>query len=173
MRGRKRIPDETKKVIGTIRPDRMNPNAPTPDPDPPRAPEWLPRRAVEIFAALATRLDLQLLASKSHTEMLALAAMRLHEVEKFTEVLEREGYTYATKSTTTQREAKGSKGKQVTKKETKTMMRARPEVALRSEAARHAQSLLAEFGLSPATVGKVSRLANPDGMGANPFGKLG
>jgi P27 family predicted phage terminase small subunit len=168
LKGRKRTPDVTKKIIGTIRPDRVNLNAPTPDPDAPRAPEWLPRRAVEIFAALATRLDLQQLASKSHTEMLALAAMRLHEVEKFTEVLEREGYTYATKTTTTK---KGGKGKP--KQETKTMMRARPEIALRSEAARHAQSLLAEFGLSPATLGKVSRQPNPDGMGTNPFSKLG
>jgi len=173
VKGRKRTPDATKKIIGTIRPDRVNPNAPTPDPDAPRAPEWLPRRAVEIFAALATRLDLQQLASKSHTEMLALAAMRLHEVEKFTEVLEREGYTYASKTTTTKTASTKKGGKSTPKRETKTMMRARPEVALRSEAARHAQSLLAEFGLSPATLGKVSRQPNPDGMGSNPFSKLG
>jgi P27 family predicted phage terminase small subunit len=36
------------------------------------------------------------------------------------------------------------------------MIRARPEVAMRNEAMRHAQSLLSEFGLSPSARSKVS-----------------
>ena len=139
MRGRKRTPLESKRVIGTIRPDRLNPGAPVPEPELPRAPDWLPKRACEIFGVLTTRLDLQRIASKSHTEMLAMAALRLCEVEQYTEVLETEGVTY---------EAETKVGG--------IMLRARPEAALRSEALRHAHALLAEFGLSPATVSKVT-----------------
>jgi len=152
MKGRKRTPERHKVLIGTIRPDRQNLAAPVPDPELPRAPEWLPRRACEIFGTLTARLDMQQLASKSHTEMLSLLALRMYEVEKYTEIIEREGATYESAS-----ESGG------------TMHRARPEVALRNEAARHAQSLAAEFGMSPATIQKVSRMGGVPGKAGNPF----
>jgi P27 family predicted phage terminase small subunit len=49
------------------------------------------------------------------------------------------------------------------------MARARPEVGMRSEAMRHAQSLLSEFGLTPSARSKVSagQLAED-----NPFAAL-
>jgi P27 family predicted phage terminase small subunit len=87
---------------------------------------------------LVRQLDEQHYASDSHSRMLGLAAMKLLEVEKLTEVIDKEGYSYETTGTTGQ-----------------TMIKARPEVILRSEATRHAQSLLAEFGLSAASVSKV------------------
>ena len=82
---------------------------------------------------------MQRIASRSHTEMLAMAALRLYEVERYTAVIERKRPTY---------ESRTQQGGR--------MIRARPEVALRSEALRHAHALLAEFGLSPATVSKVT-----------------
>jgi len=107
--------------------------------DLPRAPAYLSKRATEIFGRLVGRLDSQKLASSSHTEMLGLAAMRLAEVEALTELLESEGVSYETKTISGER-----------------MVKARPEVAMRSEAARHAHALLVEFGQSPAAANKVT-----------------
>jgi P27 family predicted phage terminase small subunit len=107
--------------------------------DLPRAPAYLSKRAAEIFGRLVGRLDAQKLASSSHTEMLGLAAMRLAEVEECTEILEREGVSYETVTVSGGR-----------------MVKARPEVAMRSEAARHAHALLVEFGQSPAAANKVT-----------------
>jgi len=154
VKGRKRTPDKHKALIGTIRPDRQNANAPEPDPELPRAPSWLPRRACEIFGVLTARLDMQDLASKSHTEMLAMWALRQYEIEVYSEVIEREGATY--ESVTEQ----GG-----------VMHRARPEVALRNEAMRHAQSLAAEFGQSPAMCQKVSRMGDVAAKVGNAFAK--
>jgi P27 family predicted phage terminase small subunit len=82
----------------------------------------------------------------------ALAAMRLSEVKQCSKVIAKQGPTYETTST------QGA-----------LVVKARPEVAQRSEAARHAQSLLAEFGLSPASATKVSV---PKKNPANPFAKM-
>jgi P27 family predicted phage terminase small subunit len=49
------------------------------------------------------------------------------------------------------------------------MIRARPEVAMRNEAMRHAQALLSEFGLSPSARSKVSAGKPAE---ANPFDAL-
>jgi P27 family predicted phage terminase small subunit len=77
--------------------------------------------------------------SASWTEVLAAAAIRQCEVVQLTEVIDEHGYTYETVNTG------GS-----------VMVRARPEVAQRSEAHRHLQSLLAELGLTPAARSKVT-----------------
>jgi len=71
--------------------------------------------------------------------MLAMLASRLEEIEICTIVIEDSGRVYA--STTTLERKDGSVVEKV-------MIRARPEVAMRNEAMRHAQSLLVEFGLS-------------------------
>ena len=137
MKGRKRKPEAQKAIVGTIRPDRSNPDAPTPELELPRAPDWLPKRACELFGILTTRLDMQQLASKSHTETLALWALRLYEVEVCTAVIEEKGQSYTTEN---------------------GMQRPRPEVSQRDQAARHAQALATEFGQTMASVTKVSRL---------------
>jgi P27 family predicted phage terminase small subunit len=49
------------------------------------------------------------------------------------------------------------------------MARARPEVGMRSEAMRHAQSLLSEFGLTPSARSKVSAAQLTED---NPFAAL-
>lgn len=68
-----------------------------------------------------------------------MLASRLEEIEICTAVIEDSGRTYATTATS------GDK-----------LIRARPAVAMRNESMRHAQSLLAEFGLTPASRSKVS-----------------
>jgi P27 family predicted phage terminase small subunit len=139
VRGRKPRPDNVVQLHGNPGKRPRNRRQPKASGDLPRAPAYLSKRATEIFGRLVGRLDAQKLASSSHTEMLGLAAMRLAEVEELTEVIESEGVSY--ESTTV---AGG------------TMIKARPEVAMRSEAARHAHALLVEFGQSPAAANKVT-----------------
>lgn len=83
-------------------------------------------------------------ASASHTESLALAAWRLDQVEQCEKVIAELGFTY---------ETEGRNGS--------SMLRARPEVALQADAARHLQSLLCEFGLTPSSATKVQVPGKP------------
>lgn len=149
MAGRKKIPDHIKVVQGTDRPDRMNPDAPEPSPGVAVAPEWLNERAAEIFARLSAILDGMGIASPDDVDNLAMLAKRLEDIEILTVQIEDSGYTYKTEA---------------------GLVKANPAVGQRSDAMRHAQSLLAEFGLSPAARAKVSAGKPKE---ENPFGALG
>lgn len=148
----KRTPDHLKVISGTARPDRMNPDAPQAAEGIATAPQWLSERASVLFAEVAAILDGLGLSSPVDVFALAMLASRLEEVEICTAVIEDAGRTYSTTATS------GDK-----------LMRARPEVAMKNEAMRHAQSLLAEFGLTPAARSKVSAGKN---AGENPFAAL-
>lgn len=136
---RKRTPDHLKLLTGTARSDRMNPDAPKTEQGVAAPPAWLSGRASEIFARLSVILSKMGIASPQDVDALSLLSSRLEEIEILTAVIEDMGRTYITTATS------GDK-----------LVRARPEVGMRNEALRHAQSLLAEFGLSPAARSKVS-----------------
>lgn len=150
MKGRKAKPTALKLLRGNPGKRPLNKNEPTFSDALPVAPEWLTERAKDVFTLLATRLNEMGYASASHTEALALAAMRQDEIEHCNRVLAR-GMTY---------KAATSSG---------TTIKARPEVAIRAEAARHLQSLLSEFGLTPAAAPKI---VVPRRQKKNPFGAL-
>jgi P27 family predicted phage terminase small subunit len=137
MQGRKPVPTHLKIVRGNPGKRPINKREPIFSGEFPAPPEWLSERARKIFGGLARRIEEMGYASASHTEALALAAMRQEEVELCTEVLNK-GMTYETYS------SKGGK-----------IYKTRPEVAIRAEASRHLQSLLSEFGLSPVSATKV------------------
>ncbi|MBN9079658.1 MAG: hypothetical protein BGN87_18410 [Rhizobiales bacterium 65-79] len=158
MAGRKRTPDRLKIVAGTDRPDRMNPTAPKPATDLPEAPEWLSTRGAEIFEQLVTIIGPMGIGSATDTAMLALAASRLEEVEICTAMIEDGGRTFVSNMTY------DDEGRIVSQQ-----IKGHPAVAQRSEAMRHAQSLLSEFGLSPAARSKVSVTPLDD---KNPFAAL-
>lgn len=159
MAGRKRTPDHLKVVAGTDRPDRMNADAPLPDETMPEAPEWLSHRGAEIFDQLVGIIAPMGVGSASDTAMLALVASRLEEVEICTALIEDGGRTFVS---STQFDDEGRVVSQ--------QIKGHPAVAQRSEAMRHAQSLLAEFGLSPAARSKVSAGKKRED---NPFKALG
>lgn len=148
-RGRKAIPDHLKLVKGTAQPSRLNPNPPKQSASMPEPPDWLSDRAAEWFRRTTAILDGMGIASADHVDMLSLAATRYDEVLDCTAVIEDMGRTMFVVTIS------GSK-----------IPKARPEVAMRNEAMRHLQSLLAEFGLSPSSVSKVSA---PPGDRGNPF----
>jgi len=135
----KRKPDALKVIAGTARPDRMNPDAPAVNLGAATPPAWLSERATEIFARLSATLVGMGISSPDDGDALAMLASRLEEIEICTAAIEDGGRVYTTTATS------GDK-----------LVRARPEVAMRNEAMRHAQSLLAEFGLTPAARSKVS-----------------
>lgn len=153
MAGRKRIPDHLKVLAGTDQPCRMNPNPPSAAKGAAAAPEWLSVRAAEIFDRLSATLLGMGIASPDDVDNLSMLASRLEEVEIMTAIIEDAGRTY---------EQLGEDG-------SVKMIRARPEVAMRSEAMRHAQSLLSEFGLSPSARAKVSAGKKQE---ENPFAAL-
>lgn len=152
MVGRKATPSHLSVLRGNPGKRKINKAEPTFSEDLPSAPEWLSERAKEIFTLFVTRLNEMGYASASHTEALALAAMRQGEIEEYTKILAGKGSSYQTKTVTGQK-----------------IVKARPEVAMRSEAARHLQSLLAEFGLSPSAATKV---VVPRRQSKNPFKAL-
>lgn len=120
------------------RPGRQNNAAPTPSEEKPRPPKHLCPEEKKIFRELVRKLDAQQYASDDHKRAISLAAIRLHEVEVLSCILNEKGFTY---------ETVGTKGQ--------VMIKMRPEALQRSDAARHAQSLLAELGLSPSSMRNV------------------
>lgn len=154
MAGRKPKPDHLKLLTGTAQPCRMNPSAPEGSKARPVAPDWLSERAAEIFEGLADILEEMGLASGSDVAMLAVLASRIEEIEICTAVIEDAGRVYVSK----EEQTVAGDGSIVTRR----MVRARPEVSMRNEALRHTQSLLSEFGLSPAARSRVSAAAKAE-----------
>jgi P27 family predicted phage terminase small subunit len=138
LKGGKAQHSNLKLLKGTLRKDRENPEAPELEATLPNAPAGLSPRATEWFGRITARLQAINCASSTNTEMLALLASRLTEIEECEVDIEKYGRVYETKTIHGERMVKGN-----------------PAVAQRSEAMRHTQSLLAEFGLSLATIGKI------------------
>lgn len=115
----------------------------------PAPPEYLNFRAAELFRYLAVITHGMRVLSLEDGITLGLLASRLEEVERHTYTIESVGDVYCTD---------------------KGLWKARPEVAMRNEAMRHAQSLLIEFGLTPAARSRVS--AQIGKKTENPFATL-
>lgn len=138
-----------KILQGTFRKDRANASAPVAVGTGPRAPAFLPKRAVEWFGVLKARLEPLSLSSETYTERLAILADDLAEIDELCLYLQENGRTYAT-----------------TTPAGDTMYRPRPEAAMLQDAKKRASSGLAEFGLTPASIGKVSAQKNEKGASA-------
>lgn len=138
-KGRKPKNDQIKIVQGTFRPCRANKNVPDADQTGMAAPSWLPADCLEHFLVIKERIGVYNLDSASWTETAALIAMRVREIEDCNAIIEEEGRTYEAISTS------GDK-----------LFKAHPIVAQKNEAMRHLQSLLSEFGLTPAAVSKIA-----------------
>lgn len=159
MRGRKRKPDHLKVVSGTDQKCRMNEAAPAADMQLPDAPDSLSSRAAEIFRQVVRITAGMGIASASDALMFYLLALRIEEVEVCTVVIEDSGRFFVSSV------EYDDEGRVVSQQ-----IKGHPAVAQRSEAMRHAQSLLAEFGLSPAARSKVSTNVPKE---ENPFASLG
>lgn len=110
------------------------------------APLHLSDLAQLIFRDIAGMLEQQGRAEPHFAQHVALLAQRLEQIQRFQAVLEMTGDTC---TSTTVRKVDGQ---QVMTE----MIRARPEVAMLSDAMRHAQSLLGELMLNPSAAMKVA-----------------
>jgi len=104
-----------------------------------------------LFGSIAQILEQQGRASPHYTDVVALLAQRLEQIQRWQAVLECEGDTY---------EAKTQHG---------FMIRERPEVQMLSDAMRHAHSLLGELMITPATALRLGEGQKPE---ENPFAIL-
>jgi P27 family predicted phage terminase small subunit len=151
--GRPRKPTHLKVVSGTYRAHRENPDEPEVAGGWPDAPAWLSKRAAEIFEETCERMSGMGTLSTEWSDVIADYASCIEEVELTTGIIEDVGRTYTTTTATGD-----------------TMHRPRPEVAMRSDAMKRAQSLRAELGLGPAAKSKVG---GGKKSAANEFAKFG
>jgi P27 family predicted phage terminase small subunit len=152
MKGRTRKPTHLKIISGTLRKHRENDAEPVAAGGWPETPGWLSGGAAVIFVDTCGRMAALSTLSPEWSDAIADYASCIDEIRQATVVIEDLGATYAMET-----------------KSGSTMFRARPEVAMRSDAMRRAQSLRAELGLGPASKSKVS--AKPPAE-ENPFTAL-
>lgn len=158
--GRKRKDPALKELAGTARPDRAGKSVGVEAPIGAMiAPAHLSELAQTHFSAIARILIEQSRGSPHYAEHVALLAQRLEQIQRFQAVIETCGDTYETES------AKKIDDETIITR----MVRARPEVAMLSDAMRHAQSLLGELMLNPAAALKI---IDGHAKEENPFASL-
>lgn len=144
--GRKRKDPALKLLAGTDRKDRdvrLGEDVPL---GPMIAPMHLGDLEQLIFGSIAKVLEEQKRASPHFADHVGLLAMRLAQVQRLNAVLEVEGDTFTSKTS-----RKVGKETIIT-----TMIRARPEVAMLSDAMRQAQSLIGELMLNPSAALRIA-----------------
>ncbi len=152
--GRKRKSLDLKKLEGTTRKDRDGGG------DVPAAPGSLvcPAHMSDLeqlyFGSIAQILEEQGRTSPHFSEHVGLLAVRLAQIERYKAVLECDGDTFETRTST------GA-----------LMIRKHPAVQMLSDAMRHAQSLLGELMLNPSAAMRLADGEKPDDGGMADFFK--
>lgn len=149
--GRRPKSPELKKLAGTDRKDRDK-ALPVSTGGAMIAPLHLSDLARLHFASIAQVLEDEGRGNPHYAEHVALLALRLEQIQRFQAVLETEGDTYKTES------AKKVGDETVITR----LIRARPEVAMLSDAMRQAQSLLGELMLNPAAALRIASGHKPE-----------
>lgn len=137
--GRKRLPDKTKDLKGTLRKDRQQ-QAPGPDGQRPAVPGSISPRAQQLMDRLmdaASELDY---IDSHHPDIYLLLALRLEQVESNYDFLRKNGSTYTSES-----------------RYGGTTIKLRPQARLYSEALKHAHQLLIEVGMTPSAMSRILR----------------
>lgn len=152
MAGRPRKPTKIKELSGTLQKCRTNPDEPDAPAGFPECPDWLSARAASIFSDTCQSMDGMGILSPEWRDVIAAYSACQEEIEIYSAIITQEGRTYTTTTQTGD-----------------TMFRARPEVAMRADAMRRAQTLRAELGLGPASKSRVSAGKKNE---SNPFDEL-
>jgi P27 family predicted phage terminase small subunit len=142
--GRPPKPTHLKKLGGTLQPSRTNHNEPIPDVALGLPPDWLSARAKEYWQEIGDLLLGMKLVSYGDSAALMLLCDTLAEYVSLRVSIQKKGRVYENLTP-------GGK-----------VYRPNPEVAMAADAWRRAQRMLVEFGLTPASRGKVSALGAPD-----------
>jgi hypothetical protein len=171
MAGRKKLLTLVKKNKGTLRKCRENPGAPAAPPDLPKAPFCpMSDRCNVLFGMIVSWMQAVGAASAIYTATITILAMRLEEIELCTENIRQNGAQYS-KLELIKVPDPNHPERMITKAQ--KSWKANPAVAQRAEAARHAQALLAELGLSPTAIARLnSGSAGGQAAGSNPWEAL-
>ena len=135
MTGRKPKPTHIKLVNGNPGHRPLNKHEPVFSDEVPEPPAWLPTFAKEFFLEVRKIIVAANYGSAANIHALTLLAVHLAEIRRCTELIEADG------------ELTGS-----------TMSggdKIRVEVSIRLESSKRVQSLLAEFGLTPAAASRI------------------
>jgi P27 family predicted phage terminase small subunit len=138
--GRPRKPTALKQLGGTLQPSRTNPLEPVPDVALGLPPVWLSATAKEYWQEIGGLLLQMKLISYGDTAALMLLTDALAEWCAVRKTITRKGRTQT---------VMGKFGSSI---------KARPEVAMEADLWRRASAMLTQFGLTPASRGKVSAL---------------
>jgi P27 family predicted phage terminase small subunit len=163
---RPRLPTAVKKLRGTLQPSRLNRAEPKPEPGIPDPPPGLSEAALAIWPAIAAALGGMRVVAKSDAIALAGLCECLGEIAAARAALARPvkvGRRVIAKA--------GARTYATTSRTGAVMLRARPEVAMVSDADRRLQAWLTKFGLSPADRSRVSAAGLP--AADNRFAKYG
>ena len=144
--GRKRKSPELKALAGTDRKGRELAVGEGPAEGAMICPFHLSDLAQLHFKSIAIVLEEQKRSSPHFAEHVALLAQRLEQIQRFQAVLETQGDTF-----TSETAKKVGETLVVTR-----MVRARPEVAMLSDAMRQAQSLIGELMLNPSAALRIA-----------------
>ena len=107
-------------------------------------PGYLSQREMEKFDLLSERLKEINVLSDTFTEIQAMAAQRLAQIEQLSDIIETEGMTY-----------------QSLNQSGGMLIKPHPAAALRNDAWRHIQSLLSEMGLTHTSISKLAGAGLP------------
>lgn len=143
-KGRKTLAPHLKAVQGTNRPSRENKDAPKAPARAPEMPQGLTERAKKYWGDLVVLLDEMGVITLADQSVLELLCETYSEWKHLNHTIKT---TY-----------KGKTSYLTATKDGAEMYRAYPEVAQRSDASRRFQSLLSEFGLTPAARSKVKAI---------------
>ena len=141
-KGRKPTPSHLKVVRGTDRADRRNDAEPKLDRSRPSAPETMSDRGREAWGYVVGILDrMGIMTEADAMAVELLCEARSDWLSARDEIAASGGETYTTEA---------------------GLIKAHPAVAMRNDAARRMQSLLAEFGMSPSSRSKVAAKGEDD-----------
>jgi phage terminase small subunit len=144
--GRKRKSPALKALTGNARPDRDVVPIAAPGTGPMIPPMYLSDLAQLMFGEIAGMLEVENRANPHFAQHVALLAVRLEQIQRWQAVLEMEGDTFTSKT------IRKVDGEAIIT----TMVRARPEVTMLSDALRQAQSLIGELMLNPSAALRIA-----------------
>ena len=148
-----KVSNHLKQLRGTLRHDRQNSRAPTPEVGLPLMPPHLTPGAADVWNELAPLLESMRVVTVADAYALELLCEAVTEYRQARAVLAKLGMTYETVS------AAGT-----------AMTRTRPENAIAADAWRRAKLGLSSFGLDPSARGRIETIAAPY---VNPFDEIG
>lgn len=155
--GRPRKPTALKVLHGTDRPDRSNPNEPSAQPlgDAP-PPSWLKGRGRRAWAEVAAILTEMGVATVADRVALALLCDVYAEYIEARDAVRKLGTVYESRVMKAHSRRADGDPEEFDPEALSVMIRPRPEVAMASDAWRRINTMLQQFGLTPASRSKVS-----------------